>query len=211
MRPEVAHVGRVAASRKIFLGRIETHSDIEELAPYEIRLRRLLHANGKIRLTHRQVEDALLKHEVNLDVGMAPVECLKPRCQPECSEANCCGDPQFAENFLLRVPNVRNRKFQALRHCLRGVEQQFPLFGEEKAPGMAVEQCGRQAAFERLDLPADGRLMQIQRFSGSRQAADRRNGPENAQFVPVQFLPIALVSRVATPACTMRSMHSFCP
>jgi hypothetical protein len=77
-------------------------------------------------------------------------------------------------------------------HVPRGVEQKLPLFGQDQPPRMAVKQRRVEVLLQRADLPADGRLTQMQRIARMRQAARIRNRVKYPQLVPIhtRVLPL---------------------
>ena len=62
------------------------------------------------------------------------------------------------------------------------------LFGQDKPARMPVEQRHLQAAFQRADLAADGRLAQVQLLAGMGEAAGFRDGVKDPKLVPIHGL-----------------------
>ena len=67
-----------------------------------------------------------------------------------------------------------------------GAIEQFALFGQDQAAGMAVEELDADILLQRGDLAADGRLGQVQLVGGMGKGPSFRSRMKNAQFVPVQ-------------------------
>ena len=157
--------------------------------PDQLGLARLLQPDRHVRLAHRQVEDPLLEHQVDLQVRIALEQPVQPRRQPERAEAGGRGDPQLAVDLVLAVADARRRRLQPLGHRPRRLEQQLPLLGQEQPARVPAEERGVEALLQRADLPADRRLAEVQRVAGMGQAARVGHGMEDSQLVPVHGIP----------------------
>ena len=68
------------------------------------------------------------------------------------SETEIRRDPQFAVRALAAVGQARAGQLELADHFLHGAEEEFALFGEHQAAGMAVEQRRLQIFFQSADL-----------------------------------------------------------
>ena len=82
MLGQIVEALRRAARGQIFLRRIEMIVHGEQLALDEIGLHRRAHADGEIGLALRQIEFAILEHQMHLKFGEFGHEFLEPRQQP---------------------------------------------------------------------------------------------------------------------------------
>ena len=92
-------------------------------------------------LSHGQVEQAFLEHQVDLQIGVFLVERGQARREPERAETDRRRDPQFAEDLFLRIADARGGGLQPLGHVTRGVEQKLSLFGQDQAPRVPVKKA----------------------------------------------------------------------
>ena len=158
---------------------------LHQPAADQLGLARLLQPDRHVGLAHRQVEDALLEHQVDLQVRVALEQPVEPRRQPERAEAGGRRHPELAEDLVLAVADARRRRLEPLRHAARGLEQQLALLGQQQPAGVPAEQRGVEALLERADLAADRRLAQVQRVAGVGEAAGVGHRMEDSQLVPV--------------------------
>ena len=86
--------------------------------------------------------------------------------------------------------------------------QDFALFGQNKAAGVAVEQGNFQILFQRTDLAADGGLREVQLMSGMGEASRIGHGVKNAELVPVHHVYSAASLWAALAACKYFSASS---
>ena len=168
-----------AMGRQIFGRCVKPHVDGHQAAADQIGLAGFLHANGHVGLAHGQVQQAFLKHQIDLEIGVFFVKRRQARGQPERPEPDGGRDPQFAKYLLLAVADARGGGIEALGHVLGRVKQQFALLGQDQTARMAVKQGRVQPFLQRADLAADGRLRQMQRIARMRQAARIGHGMKN--------------------------------
>ena len=88
------------------------------------------HTNGDIGLTHRQVKNPLLQHQLDIEIGVFFVKLWQAWREPERAEARCCGDTQFTKHFILTVANPCGGSIKPFGHGASGVKQQFALLGK---------------------------------------------------------------------------------
>jgi hypothetical protein len=150
---------------------VEPHPHAHQLAADEVGLRGLLHPDRDVGLAHRQVEHALLEHQVDVEIGVLLVELREARREPERAEGDGRGDAEMAEDLFLAVADPGGGGVEPLRHRAGRVEQELALFGENQAARVAVEERGVEALLERADLAGDGGLAEVQRVAGMGQAA----------------------------------------
>ena len=70
---------------------------------------------------------------------------------------------------------------------LRGLREKAPAGRRQRHPGRrAFEERDAEPLFERLDVPGDRRLAQMQRFGRSCEVTELGNRDESAQLIEIQ-------------------------
>ena len=157
----------------------------EQLAPDQIRLRRLAQADGDVGLAHGEVELLFGGNQRDVNVGIKIEEFAEPRRQPIHADAWCRRDLQLAIRPLAAVGELGARGLELHEHFMGGAIEQFALFGEDQPARMAVKQRYRELAFQRRNLARNGRLRQAQPLAGMSEGACLGRGVEHLQLVPV--------------------------
>ena len=189
----------------VFGRRVKPHPDVDQPLADQIGLRRFLHPDRHIGLAHRQIQHALFQQKVDLQLGIAVVKLHQPRRQPHRAKADRGRHFQLAKDLFLAVADARGGGIELFRHRRGGVKQQFALFGQDQAAGVTVKEGGAQRFFQRPDLPADGRLRQVQRIARMGQRPGIRHRVEDAQLVPVHALHDATCSYLFCTGCISKS------
>ena len=159
--------------------------DADEVTLDQVRLAWRRHANRYIGFSHRQIELGIIDYQADLDLGVEIEEFPDPRRQPGRAEGDRRLDLERPFGPVLRFGDHAFRHRQLGEHIARGAKQEFTLLGQDQPAGVAVEQRDTQAFLERADLPADGRLAEIQRLASMREAARLGHRVEYPQLVPV--------------------------
>ena len=112
----------------------------EELALDQVGLHRRAHADGEVGRALRQVELAVVHHQMDFDFRKFLQELLQPRQQPIGADAMAGGDLQRAARAVMDVLERFFRRGQARQHVAHRAIQQLAFVGEGEAAGMALEQ-----------------------------------------------------------------------
>ena len=126
---------------------------------------------------------AAILHQVDLHAGMsAPIEDQKRREQV-LDHLRCCADPQDSSFAALELASPLAERLGFGKQSPTAPQQVFAFRRQLRAPTDAVEQRHTKVAFERLDLPGQGGLAQVQDSGGPGEAArigDRCKGAQVA-------------------------------
>src|SRR5260370_614057 len=82
---------------------------------------------------------------------------------------------------LATVSDMRAYLVELDAHVLRGAEQQFTLLGQDQATRMPMEERCLELLFERADLPADGRLAEVENLPRMGEGTGIGRGLKHAQ------------------------------
>ena len=123
----------------ILLRRIKAHAHGHQFLSDQVGLRRFFHADGDVGFPHRQIENTLFEHQIDLKVRIFFVQLWQSRSEPERAEPSCGCDAQFAKYFFFTVFDPRGCRLEALVHRFGGVKQQLALFGQDETTGVSVK------------------------------------------------------------------------
>ena len=130
----------------------------EQLALDQVGLHRRAHADGEVGLALRQVQFAVVHHQMDFDFGILRQEFVQPRQQPIGADAVAGGDLQRAARRVMDVLERFLRRRQPGQHVGDRRVEQLAFVGQGQAAGMALEQRRGDFFFQRADLAADRRL-----------------------------------------------------
>ncbi len=196
---EIFQRARRAHPLDVFRRAIGVIADREQLALDQVGLRRLAHADGDVRLAHRQVELLVRHHQLDANVGIELREFAEPRDQPVDADARCGRHLQFTARPLAAVGQLGARGLQLHEHVVRRAKQQVALLGEDQSACVPVKQRDRKLLLQRADLTRHRRLGQAELFACMREAAGFRCGVKDFQLVPIH---------VRKPVAWPHSVHS---
>ena len=152
----------------------------------QVGLGRLLHPDGDVGRPHVEVEFVVVQQQGDLDLGKALDELADARGQPGRAQSGRAGDAQRPFGLALAFRDHRLGRDQLDVDLLDRVVQPLPLFRQDQAARVAVEQRRAEAVLQRADLPADGGLAQAQRFAGMGEGPRLGDRVKDAQLVPIQ-------------------------
>ena len=136
-------------------------------------------------MAHVHVQLLVVEDQLDLHVGIERQEFLHLVGQPALAETHRRGDAQLAGRLVGVLGQLDLDAFQLHQNFMGGAIEDFALFGEDQAAGMAMEQLDADILLQRRDLAADGRLGKVQLVGRMGERSRFRRRMENAQFVPV--------------------------
>ena len=181
-QPMVVQIGRRlrhAVPADIVRRSVDVIVNRHQGAADQIGLGRFDQADRNIRFAHSQVEIAVGQKQADVDIRILLQKFAHARRQPARAQSGRGGDDQRPLRFLLALGNQGLGLVQPARHLADVAVQQFALLGEDQAAGVPVEQRRVERLLERADLPADGRLAQMQNLASMGEAAGIGNRQKN--------------------------------
>jgi hypothetical protein len=161
----------------------------EQLALDQIGLHRRAHADGEVGFALREIELAVLEHQMDLQLGKVRRNSLQPRQQPIGAEPVAGGDLERAARRGLRVLQRFLGLAEPRQHIGDGAVEQLAFVGERQPARVALEQGRGDFFFQRADLPAHRRLAEREHLAGMREAARRCDRVKDAKLVPIHRHP----------------------
>ena len=143
------------------------------------RLARAAVAQRQVELGVVEVLERVVRRDADVDVGMAALERLDPRQQPERAERREGGDADALP--AARAADALDADVELGEQRLDRAQQRLPVGGDLDVARAANEQLRPELVLETLDLAADGRLGDVQLVGGGAEAERPRDRFEGAQ------------------------------
>jgi hypothetical protein len=138
-------------------------------------------AQRDIELRVVQFDQRVARADADVDVRMLALERLQPRDQPQRRERRERRQADMAA--AARQADLPHRRVEPVQQRRDAAQQRGAGTGELHVPGAAQEQRRADFVFQAADLPADGRLRDMQLLRGGTEAGTPRHrleGPDRA-------------------------------